>query len=80
MIFNSSYNDKLLEKEARNALEEKPTLRGLSIINVTANNGVVNIFGTVRSEKLKKDIEETIIKKYEVHNIEYKEIKNDLSI
>lgn len=80
MIFGSNYDDELLEKEAKNALEEKPTLRGLPNINVTSDNGVVSIFGSVRSEDLKKDIKQVIENKYTNNNIDYKEIKNDLSI
>ena len=80
MIFGSNYDDDLLKKEAHNALEEQPTLRGVPNINITADKGVVSIFGSVRTEKLKQDIKKVIEKKYNDKNIDYKEIKNDLSI
>jgi len=80
MIFGSNYDDEMLEREAHNAIEEKPNLRGLPNINVTADNGVVSIFGSVRTERMKKDIKEVIENKYNNNNIDYKKIKNDLSI
>ncbi|HKL13283.1 MAG TPA: BON domain-containing protein [Halanaerobiales bacterium] len=80
MIFGTNYNDKLLQKEAKNALNEQPTLRGIPNVNVTSDNGVVSIFGSVRTEELKKDIKKIIENKYNEKNIEYKEINNDLSI
>jgi osmotically-inducible protein OsmY len=80
MIFGSNYDDELLKKEAHNALEEQPTIRGIPNINVTSENGVVSIFGSVRTQELKKDIKKAIEKKYNDKNIDYKEINNDLSI
>jgi osmotically-inducible protein OsmY len=80
MIFGSNYDDDLLKKEAHNAIEEQPTLRGIPNINITSDNGIVSIFGSVRTQELKKDIKKAIEKKYNDKNIEYKKIKNDLSI
>ncbi|HMA58945.1 MAG TPA: BON domain-containing protein [Halanaerobiales bacterium] len=80
MIFGKNYNDELLQKEAKNAIEEQPTLRGIPNINVTSDNGIVSIFGSVRTEELKKDIKKIIENKYDEKNIDYKEIQNDLTI
>ena len=59
MIFGKNYNDELLQKEAKNAIDEQPTLRGIPNINVTSDNGIVSIFGSVRTEELKKDIKKS---------------------
>ena len=80
MIFGKNYNDELLQKEAKNAIAEQPTLRGIPNINVTSDNGIVSIFGSVRTEELKKDIKKIIENKYDEKNIDYKEIQNDLTI
>jgi len=80
MIFGKNYNDELLQKEAKNAIDEQPTLRGIPNINVTSDNGIVSIFGSVRTEELKKDIKKIIENKYDEKNIDYKEIQNDLTI
>lgn len=80
MIFGKSYNDELLQKEAKNAISEQPTLRGVPNINIISDNGTVSIFGSVRTEELKKDIKKIIEKKYNEKNLEYKEIINDLTI
>ncbi len=80
MIFGKNYNDELLQKEGKNAIDEQPTLRGIPNINVTSDNGIVSIFGSVRTEELKKDIKKVIENKYDEKNIDYKEIQNDLTI
>ena len=80
MIFGKNYNDELLQKEAKNAIDEQPTLRGIPNINVTSDNGIVSIFGSERTEELKKDIKKIIENKYDEKNIDYKEIQNDLTI
>ena len=51
MIFGKNYNDELLQKEAKNAIDEQPTLRGIPNINVTSDNGIVSIFGSFRTEE-----------------------------
>lgn len=80
MIFGKNYNDELLQKEGKNAIDEQPTLWGIPNINVTSDNGIVSIFGSVRTEELKKDIKKVIENKYDEKNIDYKEIQNDLTI
>ncbi|MFO7815924.1 MAG: BON domain-containing protein [Halanaerobiales bacterium] len=77
-LFGSSYDDERLKKEALNAIDENPTIRGLPNINIISKDGKVSIFGSAKNDKQIKKIRQAIEEKYENNNLEYETIENDL--
>lgn len=77
-LFGSSYDDDKLRKEALNAIDENPTIRGLPNINILSENGKVSIFGAVNNDKQKNKIRKAVEEKYINNNLDYDSIKNEL--
>jgi len=77
-LFGSSYDDEKLKNEALNAIDENPTIRGLPNINIISEKGNVSIFGSVKNDKQKKEVQQAIKKKYHDNNIDYESIEIEL--
>ncbi len=77
-IFGSKYDDERLIKSAKSVLEENPTLRRLPNINIISEKGRITIFGSVKSQKVKDDIEKSIEEKLNRKNFNYDVIINEL--
>lgn len=77
-LFGSSYDDEKLRKEALNAIDENPTIRGLPNINIISEDGKVSIFGAVNNDKQKNEIRKAIEEKYNNNNLDYETINYEI--